>query len=121
MTETWRVGTLEVAEEPDPVSLDPITVFTDVYDGPGRFKAPRTEVSERDAGGQIIASISAELHLPSGTTGIEIDMFAICDASPDDPSLVGRVVRIKGPGTAGQTTAARFTVEETGETIPEGS
>lgn len=118
MTQTWRIGTL--VEDTDPVTFDTIQTIDPVYDGIGRFKAGGS-VSEPTPGGQPIAQQSAELHVPSGTTGIEVDMVAVCDAAPDDPSLVGRVVRIKGRPAAGQTTSQRHPVGDEGLVISEGS
>ncbi len=119
MVQTWRIGTL--IEDTDPVTFDPIQTLAAVYDGPARFKAGVWTASEPSPGGQPIAQQSAELHLPSGTPGIEVDMVAVCDAAPDDPSLVGRVVRIKGRPAAGQTTASRYPVSDEGLVIVEGS
>lgn len=119
MTQTWRIGTL--TEGTDPITNDPIQTLDVVYDGPGRFKAGVWTTSEPEPGGQPIAQQSAELHLPSGTVGVEVDMRAVCDACPEDPALVGRVLRIKGRPAAGQTTAARFPVEDAGELIEEES
>lgn len=121
MTETVRIGTLTTEDEPDRETLDPIVTFDWVYTGPARMKFITQTLSERDAAGQPIAIQSLELHVPSQTVGIVTDMYAVIDASTADTSLVGRVFRIKGLPQAGQTTAARFPVEETGETIPEES
>jgi len=118
MRETWRVG--EYVETTDPVTLDPITDLEVAYEGPGRFKAPRTSVSDSEAGGQVVTSTSQELHLPSGTAGVMVNMVAVCDASPDDPSLVGLTLRIDGPPAAGQTTAARFPVRDYIEVVDDG-
>lgn len=118
MRETWQVG--DYVESSDPVTLDPITVLIPVYEGPGRFKAPRTSVNATEAGGQIVSSTSPELHLPSGTTGVEVNMVAVCTGSPDDASLVGLTLRIDGPPAAGQTTAARYPVKDYIEVIDDG-
>lgn len=121
MTQTWRVGTLANTGT-DPDTLEPAATFTPVYTGVGRLKSiAATAVSERTPADQAVAVQTLQLHLPSGTTGITPDMRAVCTACPEDAGLVGRVVRIMGRPTAGQTTAARFSVEETGEEIPEGS
>lgn len=120
MTQTWRIGTL--TESTDPVTFDPIQVLEVVYDGPGRLKSVQaTSVSAVEPGAQLVAVQSLELHLPAGTEGVAVDMRAICDACPEDPAMVGKVVRIKGQATRGQVTAARFPVEESAETITEGS
>jgi hypothetical protein len=117
MTETVRIGRLE--EGTDPVTLDPIQTLDVVYDGKGRIKFPSMNEVEVDAGGQLVVKQDLELHLPSGTVGVTPDMRAVVDASTADPALVGRVFRVKGRPAAGQTTAARFPLEETGETITE--
>ena len=120
MTQTWRIG--ELVEVTDPVTFEVVQVLDAVYEGPGRFKfVQATAVSETVAGGQVVAEQVSELHLPVATTGLAIDMRAICDADPDDPSMVGRVVRLKGNPTGGQVTAQRWPVEESGEVIVEGS
>lgn len=121
MTETVRVGRIVTEDQPDPATLDPIVTFVEVYNGAARIKFVTQTLSERDAAGQPIAIQSLELHVPSQTIGIVADMYAIVDASTADASLVGRTFRIKGLPQAGQTTAARYPVEETGETISEGS
>ena len=118
MTQTWRIGTLVEAE--DPATFDTIQTIEAVYTGIARFKAG-TGASEPSPGGQPIAQQSAELHLPSGTPGIDVDMVAVCDACPEDASLVGRVVRIKGRPAAGQTTSNRYPVSDEGLVIVEGS
>ena len=115
MTQTWRVGTL--VEVTDPLTLDVTKTIQAVYAGPARFKVTVSIPSVEEVPGQAVAVQDQELHLPSGTSGIETGMVAVCDACPEDQSLVGRVLRIKGAPAAGQTTAARFPVEETGETV----
>lgn len=119
MTETVRIGTIVTDEEPD-ANFDPVRYFESAYSGPARLKFVTQTISERDAGTQQVALQISELHLPSGTE-VFTDMFAVVDASTADPGLVGRVFRIKGLAHAGQTTAARYPVEESGEPIPEGS
>lgn len=105
MTETVKVAEAR--------SYDPLTLATAVYDGPARVKFG-SSVGESNPAGQLVAIDAAELHLPSGTSGVEADMFAVVEASSADSALVGRVFRIKGRGVAGQTTAARYAVEDSG-------
>lgn len=120
MTQTWRIGTLTEGSDPD--TFDVAAEFDVVYDGPGRLKSvAATSVSEAEPGAQFVAVQTLELHLPVGTEGIDVDMRALCTACPEDAAQIGRVVRIKGRPTTGQVTAARFTVEATGEQIVEGS
>jgi hypothetical protein len=120
MTETVRV--LLVHEEVDEDTLDTVLVVDEVaYDGQGRIRFPQVPNAEVDAAGQIAIKQDATLSLPSSTSGITPDMRAVVDASTADDSMAGRTFRIKGFSAAGQTTAARFTVEETGEVIEEES
>lgn len=115
MTQTWRIG--RVTESTDEF-LDPVQVFSVVYEGRGRLKSVQaTTVREGAPASQLESAQVLELHLPVGTAGVEIDMRAVCVACPEDPSLVGRVVRVKGAPSAGQVTAARFSVVESGERI----
>lgn len=120
MTQTWRIGYL--IESTDPITFDPIQILDEVYEGPGRLKSVQaTSVSEPVVAGQVLAVHTLELHLPVGTTGIIVDMRAVCVACPEDQAMVGRVVRIKGQPTVGQVTAARFPCEESNEVIEVGS
>ena len=119
MTQTWRVGTL--IEVTDPGTLDPVKVLDVAYVGRGRFKPEGTSPAGEVAAGQLVTVQKPELHLPAGTTGVEVGMLAVCDACPEDPALVGMVVRIVSRPSRGQVTAARFAVELTGEVVEEGS
>lgn len=119
MTQTWRVGTLVEGE--DPVTFDPIQTFVAVYEGPARFKPEGTAPQSEVVAGQVVTVQAPELHLPAGTTGVEVGMLAVCDVCPEDSSLVGLVVRVDSRPTRGQVTAARFKVVLTGEVLTEGS
>lgn len=114
MTETVRVGLLvEGTDE----NFDVIHTLEVAYDGVGRLKFNQLASSDVDAGGQPVVKEGSVLSLPSGTEGITPDMRVVVDESTADGSLVGRVFRVKGFAAAGQTTANRWTVEETGERI----
>lgn len=119
MTETVRIGTLD--EGVDEETLEPVTVFDSVYEGAARLRFPQSPSGEVDAASQLVVLQGAVLSLPSGTAGITPDMRAIVDDSTSDAALIGRVFRIRGFAAAGQTTATRFSVEESGEEIPEES
>jgi hypothetical protein len=118
MTEVGRVILGHPTVDPDTLE-DFFEIDETVYDGIGRIRFPQVPNAEVDAAGQIALKQDAILSLPWGTSGITPDMRYICDDSTDDATLAGRVFRIKGFAVAGQTTATRFTVEETGEVIPE--
>lgn len=119
MTETVRVGVLDRQTDPD--TFDVVQVLDVVYQGPARWKPASTQPADREVASQYGPLGALEVHLPSGTEGVAPDMRVVVDASTADASLVGRVARIKGFPVAGQTTAARFPCEETGEQIEVGS
>lgn len=119
MTQTWQVGFLD--EDTDPVTFEVIQLFDAVYTGPGRYRSQTWTTSEPMPGKQPVSVQSEELHLPAGTSGITVDMRAVCTACPEDASLVGKVLRIKGRPSQGQVTAARFPVEDIDERIEVGS
>jgi hypothetical protein len=120
MSETVRIGVLVEDEDLDTLEvtniLDPV-----VYEGKARIRFPQNPSAEVDAAGQLIVKQDGVLSLPAETAGVVPDMRVVFDASTADPSLVGRVLRVKGFAVSGQTTATRFTVEETGEQIEEES
>lgn len=91
------------------------------YDGVARIKFPRSSVNEPIVADQPVAFEGMELHLPAGTTGVEVDMWVVVESDQDDPGLAGRSFRIQGRPTAGAVTAARFVIEETGELVDVGS
>lgn len=119
MTQVWRVGTVSVVTPPG--TFDTVQVLNAVYDGPGRFKPEGTAPESLVVAGQVMVLQAPELHLPAGTTGVEVGMFAVCDACPEDPALVGMVVKVESRPSRGQVTAARFRVSLTGEQIVEDS
>lgn len=119
MTQTWRIGTL--VEESPPPTYDPIQTLDVVYEGPARFKPEGTAPQSEVVAGQVVTVQAPELHLPAGTTGVEVGMLAVCDVCPEDSSLVGLVVRVDSRPTRGQVTAARFKVVLSGEVLTEGS
>lgn len=119
MTQTWEIGTL--MESTDPVTFDVTHVLDVVYDGPGRYRSQTWTTSEPMPGKQLVSVQSEELHLPAGTSGITVDMRAVCTACPEDASLVGKVLRVKGRPSQGQVTSARFPVEDIDEWIEVGS
>jgi hypothetical protein len=120
MTETVRVGPLELVSDPDTLEVE--GMLTPVYSGEARVKFPYSTVSEREAAAQPVAAQDIILSLPGGVAyTIAPDMRVVVDASTADAGLVGRVFRVKGRPISGQTSAARYPVEETGEEISEGS
>lgn len=119
MSQTWRVGTVTETTDPDTYAV--VKVLEAVYDGQARFKPEGTVPRAREVGGQFVTLQEPELHLPAGTVGVEVGMYAVCDACPEDPALVGMVVRVASRPSRGQVTAARFRVELTGEQIEEES
>lgn len=117
MTETVRIGTLTITT----VDLDVVQDFDVAYTGPARLSWSTYTVAQPEAAGQPVALSAPVLSIPSGTPGVTVDMRAVVDDSTADEGLIGRVFRIKALPQSGQTTAARYPVEESGETLEEGS
>lgn len=120
MTEMVRIGDLVESEDLDTLEVVR-TLAPVVYDGKARIRFPQNPNAEVDAGGQLVVKQDGVLSLPAETGGIVPDMRVVFDAFTADATLAGRVLRIKGFAVSGQTTATRFTVEETGEQIEEES
>jgi hypothetical protein len=111
MTETVLIETV-VPGDPDPVTLDPTEVRTPTYSGPARVVYPPTVlVRDEVLASQLLAKQEVRVDLPAGTV-VATDQQVTVTASAADVGMVGRVFRIKGAGTAGQTTALRVPVEE---------
>jgi hypothetical protein len=111
MSETVLIETV-VPGDPDPVTLDPTETRTEVYSGPARVVYPPTVlVRDEVLASQLMAKQEVRVDLPAGTI-VATDQQVTVTASVADAGMVGRVFRVKGAGTAGQTTALRVPVEE---------
>jgi len=108
MSETVQVFTVSLQETG---GIRPVEVRTVHYDGPARVKFSSSVVSDAVAAGQLVATQSVELHLPSGSV-VPVDASVEVTASSVDGSLVGRRFTVSGRPQAGQTTAARYPVKE---------
>ncbi|MGU3358180.1 DUF6093 family protein [Microbacterium sp. M4A5_1d] len=86
-------------------------LVTKHYEGPAQLVYRTLNVSDRNTASRPIAEQAPILKLPSGTVvprGAEVDVTA----SAADASLVGRRMKIAGRPQSGQTTSARYPLQE---------
>lgn len=111
MSETVLVESV-VAGDPDPVTLDPTETRSTIYEGPARVVYPPSVlVRDEVLASQLVEKQEARVDFPAGTS-VATDQVVTVTASAADSALVGLTFRIKGFGTAGQTTALRVPVEQ---------
>ncbi len=111
MSETVTVATVTKGE-PDPVTLVATDTLDETYNGPARVVYPPTVLVRDEAlASQLVAKQEVRVDFPTGAV-VVTDQRVTVTASTADSGLVGRTFRVKGAGTAGQTTALRVPVEE---------
>lgn len=109
-TETLAIGAFK--KTTDPVTLKLVrTLVTASYEGPGQIVYPSLTVADRDGASQVAVEQSPLVKLPSGTVVPVGDEVSVVNSAAD-ASLVGRRYKINGRSQAGQTSAARFPLEE---------
>ena len=100
----------------DPVSREETPIMGPVYSGPCMLKMDSAQPSSAPIPGVIATEQSLTLFLPIGGTGadqVTTDDVWVCTGNPDDPTLVGKTMRIAGVHHQTFSTAYRFPVEET--------
>ncbi|MFD1203031.1 DUF6093 family protein [Leucobacter albus] len=110
MREVVTVGEERMVRPPG--GFDAERVLTPVYEGRARVKFPSASAYAASPAGQQVAITNIVLSVPSGSPVFPPGLVVRVDSSADDPALVGRRFRIKGPAQAGQTTAHRYPVTE---------
>lgn len=112
MTETVTAGAFTdgVDEEMGDPTFE--LVGEPLYTGPARVKYTDSAVSVSDGTSQLVASQDASVSLPSGSVVLPEGTVIRVDASTADAGLVGRMPRVSGPPTLGQSTAHRYPVTE---------
>ncbi|MFT4281177.1 DUF6093 family protein [Microbacterium sp.] len=109
-TETVQIGTF--ADGMDDETGDATRVLVSgSYSGPAQIKYPTLAVSDTNGKTIPLAEQSPLVKLPSGTV-VHVNDEVKVTASTVDPSLVGRMYRVEGRSQAGQTSAARYPLEE---------
>lgn len=109
-TETVEIGRFE--DGIDPVTADATRVLAAAsYAGPGQIKYPSLAVSDTNGRALPVAEQFLMVKLPSGTV-VHVGDEVKVTASTVDASLVGRMYRVEGRSQAGQTSAARYPLEE---------
>lgn len=111
MTDSCKVsrGPAEVLDAvtdkwvPNPASV--------VYSGPCRVKHPSTGARDVEAGSQLLAVGSLEVHVPVGSAVFRPDDRITVTGCPTRPDQVGRVFIVIAPFDGSGTTAVRYRVE----------
>lgn len=110
MLSTWTC--LRTVETFDNSTGKTTVVVTTIYDGPGRLHSATAQAQREIEAGATITMHGTVLSLPVGAApDARIGDEFVCVDSPDQPGLVGVLVRIKALPTGEQTTADRFGVE----------
>lgn len=111
MLDTWAIGTDAGWTSVDGVDVQTVTpLFTTV----GRLTERGTQVSDAEVGGRTSALTRRELHIPWDSPVAPADAVAECIEIHEstDPTLLGTIVRLRGPAPASQKTARRLEVVE---------
>lgn len=113
MAETVEIGLYGDADEPDPVTGNPVRELKELrYSGKARVKYPSYAVAESTPASQPVAQQDVVVSIPSGAAAVLDGDEVVVTASTYDPLLVGRRYKVKGQPAAGQTTAYRIAVVE---------
>jgi hypothetical protein len=111
MLDTWTIGTDAGWTTVDGVDVQTVTPL---FTTKGRLTERGTQVSDVEVGGRTSALTRRELHIPWNSPAAPADAVAECTAIHDstDPTLLGTIVRLRGPVPASQKTARRLEVVE---------
>lgn len=110
MLSTWTC--LRTVETFDNSTGQTVVEVTTVYDGPGRLHSATQQAQREIEAGATVTMHGTVLSLPVGAApDARIGDEFVCVDAPDQPGIVGLLVRIKALPTGEQTTADRFGVE----------
>lgn len=87
--------------------VEPVTV----YAGSARIRHASGKPGDVEAGSQLLAVGTIELHVPVGTATFLPDDLATVTGCPTRPDQVGREFTVTAPFDGSQTTAVRYQVE----------
>lgn len=115
--ESLMVDTVTIRAESTTGSMDPETgEHTSTpgavrYQGKGKFQDRQVQERGAESGAHEFITVRQEVHIPVGVKVLEGDVVT-WDASPNDPSNVGRVFRVAAPQGKSWSTAQRVPVDE---------
>lgn len=109
-TETVTIGLFRDGTDPETGDAARVLV-TESYAGKAQIKYPSLDVSDTSGQAKPIAEQSPIVKVPSGTV-LPKNAEVLVTASTVDASLVGRRYRVEGRSQAGQTSSARYPLEE---------
>ena len=98
-------------------TLDPLTgadvpTFTDVYSGPCYTRYPGLAFEQNpEAGGAVYTISRLVVRIPHGTEIVSGDVVTI-DSDPDNPQMVGTVLRVASVDGQSQASAQRLLCED---------
>lgn len=97
----------------DPITLEESPEFATIHAAVmGKFQATNAQPRDGQVPGMKVAETGLGWHTSISTLGVLTDDEVLCIASPDDPGLVGKRVRVTGPFMKSHATARRFHVKE---------
>lgn len=119
MRSTFEIQ-FEVGTTLDPDTDADVPVYETFETTRGRIKSPGNVVHESEVGGRTAAEVTRILSIPVDTPDPWMDprsrygVTALCTAidDTDDPTLLGRRVKLSGPAPGSQTTARRLQITE---------
>lgn len=111
MVDTWAIGT-SVGWTYN--GTQDVHTVVPLFTTPGRLTERGTQVAESEAGDRTVAETRRELHIPWNSAEVPANAIAECTAihATTDPTLLGTIVRLRGPAPATQKTARRLEVVE---------
>lgn len=102
-----RAGERVWDEDAGEWTTSPVTV----YSGAARIRHNPGRAVDSDAGSQLMAVGSLEVHMPVGSAVLRQDDEVTVTGCPTRPDQVGRVFIVTAPFDGSQTTAVRYRVE----------
>lgn len=112
MTEMVTAGHFEDSVDEETGSPTRVPVGDPLYEGPARVKYTDNAVRAADGASQLASAQDVTVSLPYGTVLLSEGTDLLVVSSVADPALVGRVYKVDGSPTLGQSTAHRYPVSE---------
>jgi hypothetical protein len=112
MTETVTAGHFTDGVDEENGNPTRVPVGEPLYDGIARVKYTDNAVRNAEGASQLVTTQDVTVSLPHGSVVLPEGTDVLVTASVSDASLVGRVYKVDGSPTLGQSTAHRYPVTE---------
>lgn len=112
MTETVRAGHFEDGVDEATGAPTRVPVGEPLYEGPARVKYTDNAVRAADGASQLASAQDVTISVPHGIAVLPEGTDVVVLYSTSDWALVGRVYKVDGSPTLGQSTAHRYPVSE---------